>query len=391
MMIAVRRWILPVLFALFLALLGYALGPSGRVALEALAFVGDVWALDAGPQPGAGPAPETVRYSGPGGAARLADLYCDPGQRPGARLVLVHGLIESGKDDARLRALGQALARHRFLVMIPDLPGLRALRVAPGDVEEVRAALEAALGFRDCGAAAGLPVGVVGFSYSAGPALLALDAEPPPAAFAVLFGGYFDLRDVLLFLTTGRHRDRGVERDGEALPEGRWVLLAANAERLADPADRAAIEAIGRRRRADPGAPLDGLPASLGPAARAALDLVENTDPARFDALYARLDPALRDAVDALSPARALRRPLQADLLLLHGRSDAIVPYTQSLKLRRGVATTGRVRLVLLGAFRHARPDRDSAEPWWATTLRHPADSARLIAILADLLSRRRP
>jgi alpha-beta hydrolase superfamily lysophospholipase len=387
--VPIRRLVLPGLLAAFLALIGYALGPPGRIVLEGLVFLADVWALGDEPPAAGGTARGTVRYAGPDGGPRVADLYCDPVARPGARLVLVHGLVETGKDDARLRALGGALARHRFLVVVPDLPGMRALRIGRGDVDEVRAALAAARAAPDCGAGPGLPLGVVGFSYSAGPALLALDGERPPAEFALLFGGYYDLREVLLFLTTGRHRDRGVEREGEMLPEGRWVLLSANADRIAEPEDRAALEAISRRRRADPGAPIGAAAGGLGPAARAALDLVENTDPDRFDALFARLDAGLRAEIDALSPARALSEPLRVDLLLLHGRADAIVPYTQSLKLRRGLRTTGRVRLVLLGGFRHARPERDDGESWWDVALRHPADSARLLAVLTDLLGRR--
>jgi hypothetical protein len=280
---------------------------------------------------------------------------------------------------------------------------MKTLRVGRGDVEEVRSALAAAGALDGCaptpaaGSAAppggppagALPLGAIGFSYSAGPVLLALDGPAPPADFAILFGGYYDLREVILFLTTGRHRDRGVEHDGEALPEGRWVLLGANAERIADLAAREALLSISRRRRADPAAPIDDLAARLDPRARAALDLVANTDPALFASRFAALDADLRGEIDALSPARALAGPLRVDLLLLHGRGDAIIPWTQSQKIHRMVPTTGASRLVLLGGFRHARPDRAGADPWWRTALRHPGDSLRLLAVLQDLLARR--
>ncbi|MGH9798513.1 MAG: hypothetical protein ACRD5D_10205, partial [Candidatus Polarisedimenticolia bacterium] len=124
---------------------------------------------------------------------------------------------------------------------------------------------------------------------------------------------------------------------------------------------------------------------------RAALDLVANDDPARFDALYARLDGALRGEIDALSPARALREPLHADLLLLHGRGDAVVPWTQGDRIRRFVRTTGTTRLVLLGGFRHARPERHPEESGVAAALRHPGDSLGLLGVIGDLLSRRAP
>ena len=59
-------------------------------------------------------------------------------------------------------------------------------------------------------------------------------------------------------------------------------------------------------------------------------------------------------------------------------------------KLARSVRTTGRVRLALLGGFRHARPQGDGGDAGWVTALRYPADSASILDILAEILGRRR-
>ncbi len=404
-----RRWVPFVLLLALLLVIGHALGPAGRLCAESLEILADLRALGSATGVPQAPGAITLRYEGPGGEGRVADLYCEAAPAPGARLLLVHGLVDAGKDDARLRVLGQAFARHRFLVMVPDLPGMRALRVGPGDIEEVRAAIQALGRIDACPAgiageiaptpaaegtapaSRALPTGVVGFSYSSGPVLLALDRPGRLADFAVLFGGYYDLEDVILFLTTGRYRDAGAERDGEALPEGRWILLGANAQALASPADRTALEAISRRRRARPEADISDLTATLGPEARAALDLLSNTDPARFAALAARLDPSLHRVLAALSPSRSLSRPLDVDLYLLHGRSDAIVPFTQSLRLQAGVRTSGTVRLAILGGFRHARPDGPAGPLGPRAALRYPADSWRLLGILEEILAHRRP
>jgi hypothetical protein len=392
-----KRLLPAVLLGLFLLLLAAMLSPAGRSHTEAIGLLFDVWSLGRESAPGAGPPPTTIAYEGPGGEARQADVYCDPIAEPRARLLLAHGLVEAGRDDARLRTLGRVFARYRFMVVVPDFPGMRALRVGREDIDEVGAAIAAARRLSGCppavtdAAGARLPTGVVGFSYSAGPVILALGR--PGAArqedFAVLFGGYADLEDVVRFLTTGRHRDLGEDYGGEALPEGRWIVLQANAGSLADPADREALAAIGRLRRADPGADISALSASLGPAGRAVLDLFANTDPARFNDLMRRVDPAVRATLDALSPSKSLAGPLPIDLYLLHGRSDAIVPYTESLKLQRSVRTDGRVRLALLGGFQHARPQSDTGTEGWISALRHPADSASLLEVLAGILERR--
>jgi hypothetical protein len=235
-----------------------------------------------------------------------------------------------------------------------------------------------------------LPTGAVGISYASGPLLLALDRQPPGADFAVLFGGYYDLAEVILFLTTGRHRDEGREVDSEALPQGRWVLLSANAAAVAEPSDEPTLRAIASRRLHDPAARIDDLTASLTPGGRSILDLLANTDPDRFTMLLDRSGPELRAAIDGLSPSVSLRRPLDLDLYLLHGRSDVIVPYSQSVKMKRLLRVDGELRLVLLGGFRHARPEGEEGRSWIASALDHPRDSARLLGVISDILARRR-
>ena len=405
-----RRWSPFILVAVLLALLAGVLSPSGRRCIEAISLLFDVWSLTR--ESGAAAAPwATIAYDGPDGQDRQADLYCDPAFPPGARLLLAHGLVEAGKDDARLRALGHAFARHRFLVMVPDYPGMRALSVGRGDIDEVAASIEAARRISACppgGAPPGVPVGagpsvgagrpaelatgVVGFSYSSGPVLLALGRKEAaqPGDFAVLFGGYGDLIEVVRFLTTGGTRDTGSGEGAEALPEGRWIVLQANADALAAPSDRVALKEIGRLKRQAADADIDALAGSLSPAGKAVLDLFANSDPEHFDALLRDVDPDLRATLEALSPVRSLRRPLDTDLFFLHGRSDAIVPFTESLKLQRMIRTSGTVRLALLGGFRHARPQDDRRSPVWESALRHPSDSARILAILEDILGRRR-
>jgi pimeloyl-ACP methyl ester carboxylesterase len=394
----VRRW-LPILLIVLLLIL--ALSPGGRRFGESLILLADVWMIGRGGSgTDAGARPESIRYEGPGGAPRVADLFCAGERPPLARLLLAHGLVETGKDDERLRALGRAFARHRFLVLVPDFPGMRELRAGTEDIDEVRAAIDALNDLESCAVrirppdragrqASWLPTGVVGISYSSGPVLLALDRTPAGAEFAVLFGGYYDLSEVILYLTTGRHRDEGIEEDGETLPQGRWVLLSANAATVADAEDERSLREIARRRIADPEAEIGELADSLKPSSRRVLELLTNSDPERFDALFEHTTPALRQVVHRLSPSRVLSRPLAVDLYLLHGRSDAVIPYSQSLKLRRQLPAAGTVRLVLLGGFQHARAEGAERGSWLASAARHPLDSVRLIGVISEVLSHR--
>lgn len=389
----IRRWARVVLLLVLLSAVALAISPGGRLAMEAISLLADVWMVARSDGGEAEALRDSLPYEGPAGEARNADVYCDPSLVPGGRLLLVHGLVDTGKDDQRLRNLGAALARHRYQVMIPDFPGMRALRAGRVDIVEVASALRALQASRHCAAErenGDLPVGVIGFSYSAGPVLLALDREPGRAAYAVLFGGYYDLAEVILFLTTGRHRHDGLEHEGEYLQIGRWGMLEANAPAITDPDDRATLVEIARRRRRDPDVPIDDLVRRLGPDGSAAYHLIVNTDPDRFPILLSRTESQLQEMIADLSPSQRLSEPLDIDLYLLHGRGDIIVPYTQSLKLARHVGVEGDLRLAMLGGFRHARPeDAGKRRPWWSTALRNPGDSLRLLGILKSILQHR--
>jgi len=76
-----------------------------------------------------------------------------------------------GKDDPRLVAFATTLARTRFLVLVPGLPNLRALRVQAEDALGVVDAFSHLLSrseFPTRGRA-----GIGAFSYAVGPAVLA--------------------------------------------------------------------------------------------------------------------------------------------------------------------------------------------------------------------------
>ena len=62
------------------------------------------------------------------------------------------------------------------------------------------------------------------------------------------------------------------------------------------------------------------------------------------------LSPELERYLDELSPVR-VARDLKARLILIHGRDDRAVPYTESLRL--AAARRERTTLVLVGVLEH--------------------------------------
>jgi pimeloyl-ACP methyl ester carboxylesterase len=287
------------------------------------------------------------------GQQKQADLYLPPEGAPGAAVVLVPGLAPAGRDDPRLGALARSLAARRFAVLVPELPNLRAQKVAASDGADIASAVRHLL-TRPQGRA---PVGIMAISYAAGPAFMAA-LEPDirdKVAFVVAVGGYYDLPAVVTFFTTGHFRAPGETDWHQAEPNayGKWVFVQANAERIERPFDRVALSAMARRKLADLAAPIDDLEQGLGPEGAAVVALLRNSDPDRVPALIATLPAAIRDDMAALDLARRDLGQLRARVVLVHGRDDAIIPYTQSLALAAALPP-GQARLEVLGSLAHA-------------------------------------
>jgi pimeloyl-ACP methyl ester carboxylesterase len=287
--------------------------------------------------------------------------------------LLVHGLSRAGRRQPDLVRLARLLARHDRLVLVPQFEGLAAFRLSGREVAEVRAALRAL-------AVRSRAVGVVGFSFGAGPALLAA-ADMPTLALTAGFGGYAELRNVILYLTTGVHHFAG-RRYVQAPEEyNRWKLLALLVGFVQDARDRQLLSRIAERKLADPGVDTGGLEADLGPEGRAVRALVLNRRETAVGALLAALPAEARAAIERLSPLAAVPR-LRGRLLIAHGAGDVSIPFTESLRLAE--ASSGRARAVILETFEHT-----AAQPFWPSFGSRLRDGGRLLRLTDALLADR--
>jgi fermentation-respiration switch protein FrsA (DUF1100 family) len=80
--------------------------------------------------------------------------------------------------------------------------------------------------------------------------------------------------------------------------------------------------------------------------------LFVNRDPDRVPVLVDDLPSGLRNEIAALDLSRRDLTRLGASLILIHGRSDPLVPYTESLALARSAGPAGS-RLYLLDDLDH--------------------------------------
>ena len=230
----------------------------------------------------------------------VADRFVPHRLAPPTPLILVPGVTPAGKDDPRARAAARLLARAGFDVTLPTIPGLTTGRLRTDDVAPIVAALAAADG----------PSVVIAVSIGSGPALVAA-ADPrvrERVSLIVTLGGYASAPDLVRFYLSGDYaygNERGHRRHA---PELVRRFVEANADLLEDAAH-------------------------------------------------------LHEVLDTLSPVRIASR-IAAPLIVVHGRDDVVVPFTESLRLAD--ARPSGTRLVLVDVLGHVGAAADGGLDWRA-------------------------
>jgi len=326
-----------------------------RRAWRAATFVYDLSAgeRDTWVKRAAGPV-EVVSASIAGaGRAIPCDVYRTAGADAAPRplLIVTHGFTHEGHGDPRLQALCRRLARLGFVVAAPEFDEMRQYRLGLGDtagLEAAVAALRAAPGVDPA------RVGVMAFSFGAAPALIGL-ARPPlrdQVGFAVVFGGYFDLKRTFRYVLTGAYDGFGhvARLVPPSVGDDRWKFLRGNLGMIPPSPTSHVIAAAADARVADPAARVDL--AGCTPEELAAWALIENRDPDRYDALYEAVGPHVHAWIDRLSPVHTATG-IRARLFLVHSFTDQKTPFIESIAMSRGVPGAPSPSLTLLNAFAH--------------------------------------
>jgi pimeloyl-ACP methyl ester carboxylesterase len=299
------------------------------------------------------------------GKRYLGDIY-----RPGvgqakAAAVFVPGVVEDGKDDSRFVAFAKSFARMGFLVLVPEIPNLRTFVISASDSRVIADAvrhLAAAGGFEDKRS-----IGLFAFSYAAGPTLIA-SLEPDTRYllhFIYVVGPYYNVESVITYFTTGHFRLRPDQRwsTGHPNPYAQWVFLRSNAGKLEDPNDRAILIAIAGRKFADVNAEIADLTARLGPQGHSVYALFTNRDPDRVHDLIGNLPAPILGEMNALDLSRRDLSSLQARLVIMHGRTDTMIPFTESMALAQAVH--GSADLYVLNSLSHIELELSGARDFY--------------------------
>jgi hypothetical protein len=276
-----------------------------------------------------------------------------PGGRPVGWVVL-HGLTRPGREHASLLRFVRAVASTGGRVLIPEIREWTELHFAPERAQSIMRTAVRAMADDPANAPGG--VILAGFSFGAPQALL-LGSDPAYRTHLrgiVGWGGYADLDRTVRFHFTGEHTWKGETHQLRPDPYGRWVVGANTlplSPQLPDPEPVA--EAL-RELALDAGA---RSVMAWDPVMEGTKRYLRRRLPRRLRGLYDLFAPegdalpdrdAAMELVDLVLPAARREMPLLDPLPLIeavrvpvrlhHGRTDHLIPFTETLALAEALA-----------------------------------------------------
>ena len=287
------------------------------------------------------------------GAGKLeTNLYRPADNRKHAAILFVHGINGLGKDDPRIVTLAETLSRSGFAVLVPGLPDMSWGKLNPEAINEIEASLRYIHSRGDI--IETNKIGALGFSIGSGPTLIAVSRVENefPVEFLISFGGYFDLKQVLEFSTTGHFSFQGQDQFIAPDPSSRWFFVSYYANFLTNGNDADLMKQIAQEKAADPSADVSSLSSQLSPEGKSVFDLLTNTDSAKVGQLIGNLPAQLQDFIHQLNPAEQVQS-LKTYFYIVHSTNDNVIPYTQSLELNDYFKTKTKTNLFMLNIFSH--------------------------------------
>jgi pimeloyl-ACP methyl ester carboxylesterase len=272
-----------------------------------------------------------------------------------AGIIMVPGIAPEGREDPRLVAFAATFARANFEVLVPEVEGIRMARVS---ADHARVFADAVLFMAERNP--DRPLGMAGLSFALGPSVLAL-FEPgveEHTDFILAIGGYYDLEEAITYFTTGYYRaGAGEPWQHRALNGwGKWAFVYTNADRLEDPQDEDRLRRMAEIKIRDPAADVSDLAEELGAEGRSVYALMTNEDPERVPELVEALPTEVLEEIRALDLSRWPIETLDVEFILIHGRDDPVIPFTQSVALAETMGPE-RARLYLIDDLNHVDPE----------------------------------
>ncbi|HXG88719.1 MAG TPA: hypothetical protein VNJ02_10315 [Vicinamibacterales bacterium] len=360
-------------------------GPAGQIAsARAMEFVAD-------------PVTQVPTRHGPVDAR----MYRPASGSARRAVTLVPGVHMDGIREARLVGMAEDLAASGFAVLTVATPDLQRFQITPRSTDIIEDAAKWLASQQPDG-----KIGMLGISFSGGLSIVAAGRPElrDKVNFVMSFGGHGDLPRVMRYLCSGNApampplgeatRDvAGAEHVSIKPPHdyGVAVVLLSLADRIV-PADQveplrngilifltaSSLDMIDKPRAEAEFGRARAFAAQLPEPSRTLMThvndrAVDKLGPVLLPVVEAIHEP---EAVAALSPEQA--PPPAADVFLLHGAEDNVIPSVETVLLTNHLRGKTDVHAVLSGLITHAEVDKSAAaiEVW------------RLVGFWRSLMSR---
>ncbi len=310
--------------------------PQGRASIKAALFVPEI--IPGMPLKPLSlltdrPTKETVDI--PLTRAGSADLYLPAGSGRHSAVLFYLGVVPPDRDESRIVALGEALARSGVVVMVPWLETQARGRIVPEDIDSLVSAFEL---LRSLDRVDPDRVGMGGVCTGASMTLVAAqdDRIRTNVKFVNSFAGYYDAEDFLKAVGS-RSRFYG-EGAAPWRPDDLTMRLMTDhlIEGVSNPDDRAALTSLFTDTASGEG----GGPGRLGPEGLAVYRLIQGVPLEEVDGLIDMLSPKTRRLLALISPSTNIDR-LDARALIMHDRADRLVPSEESRRLADAIGEDG--------------------------------------------------
>jgi len=292
-----------------------------------------------------------------------ARIYTPTNVKNAPGVVLVHGVHHKGIDEPRLERFARAVAAAGVVVMTPSVKELSDYKVTPRSIDTVGAAIfemKDRLGVDK--------VGLMGMSFGGGISLLAAsDARfADDVSFVVAVGAHDDLSRVSRFFVNNETpQPNGEVKKLRAHGYGMMVLMYSHAEDFFPkedvPAASDALRLWLQERREEAKTRMS----TLTPASRTKLEKL-------FGDGENELKPELLREIETHEAEMAKVSPhghlanIKANVYLLHGEGDTVIPSTETMWLAQDVPPA-RLRTALVSpAIEHVELKDPSASDKWA-------------------------
>jgi len=259
-----------------------------------------------------------------------ARLYRSANASTGRGVIIAHGVHYQGIEERRLVVFARALARSGLTVLTPRLGDLADYRVTQHGIDVISDSARYLAARRDLMRRP--RVGVVGFSFAGGLALVA--AAAPDAcqhmAYVASVGGHHDLERTMQFLISNQVRTPAGTWPLQAHEYGLVVAVYEHLEQFAPPEDKAILQAAFRAWLQEDRGRARVLASQRTTAEGESLfQLLESQRLSTLQPTLQRILDGEHDRLAALSPRGRLDE-IQIPVYLLHGAGDTVIPPSEA-------------------------------------------------------------